>query len=61
MNDGRDFAVTKETSSEKLDKARRQAALFGQEPATLWDLRIAMVGSQIIYVALGALILSIVL
>lgn len=53
--------MTKKTSSEILANARKRAAQFGQEPANLWDLRIAMVVSQIVYLALGALILSIAL
>lgn len=57
MNVGYDTRMSLQNAFDRLAQLLQRAILFGQRPATLWDIRIAMVASQSIAVALGVLVL----
>jgi hypothetical protein len=45
----------------RLTQIRERVVQYGQLPATLWDIRLALMVSQIFTVAIGALILWLIL
>lgn len=40
-----------------FSRRRKALANYGQRPATLWDIRLSMIASQIVLAAFAALIL----